>query len=44
MKRMVICVFCLIFAIIGILPLITGDLEKEELNPAIRVQLEGSFV
>ncbi len=44
MKRILIYASVLLILIIAILPFITGNLEKEELNAETRAKLEGSFI
>jgi len=44
MKRKMIWIVCAIVAIIVIMPLIVGNLEKEELNEHTRSQLDGDFI
>lgn len=44
MKKKIIWIVCAILVIIVVMPLIVGDLEKEELNEQTREQLDGRFI
>ena len=44
MEKTIILIACVILAIIVIMPLIAGNLEKEELNEQTRSQLNGEFI
>ncbi len=44
MKKKIIWIVCAILVIIVVMPLIVGDLGKEELNEQTREQLDGEFI
>ncbi len=44
MKKKILWIVCAMLVIIVVMPLIVGDLEKEELNEQTREQLDGEFI